>query len=78
MQDAPDIAAFMVALRSELHMRVVMPTVVPHTKGCDYRVMARFEVGAGGNLHWHLLTSGAGNPVLKRVRGDVEGGGEGE
>ena len=78
VRNAPDISAYMVALRAELHMRMVMPTVVPHSSRCDYRVMARFEVGAGGNPHLHGLCVGVGNPGLERVEDDVLGGGEGD
>ena len=45
IRDAPDIATFMVALRTELHMRIVMPAVVPHTETQRFLAMARFEVG---------------------------------
>ena len=40
VKDHPDVAAYMVALRTELHMRMVMPTVVPHSKGHRYLAMA--------------------------------------
>ena len=43
--DAPDIATFMVSLRTELHMRIVMPAIVPHTEKQRFLPMARFEVG---------------------------------
>ena len=72
-RNAPDICSYMMALRSELHMRVVMPTIVPHTKRCDFQVMARYEVGTSGNPHWHGLCVGANNPSLKRVKEDVSG-----
>ena len=73
-----DIAAFMVALRTELHMRMVMPTVLPHSDKEPYKAMARFEVGGGGNPHYHGFSVGAGNPELKRVEPDVDDGGIGD
>ena len=44
---APDLATYMIALRAELSMRVVMPAVLPHTGEEPYLTMARFETGAG-------------------------------
>ena len=41
----PDICAYMMALRAELHMCMVMPAVVLHNKRCNFGVMARYEVG---------------------------------
>ena len=54
----------MVALPLELHMRMVMPTVVPHSKSKDYLVMARFEVGTAGNGHYHGITVGTGLSLI--------------
>jgi len=58
-------------------MRIVMPSLVPHTPEQPFLSMARFECGDGsGNPHFHGFVVGAGNPKLGRVRGDVtaEGG----
>ena len=41
------------ALRTELHMRMVMPTIVPHSEEWPYMAMARAETGPGGNPHTH-------------------------
>ena len=65
MRDRPDIVTYMVALRSELVMRMVMPTVVSHTDTHKCMVIGRCEWGSGtGNPHTHGLACGAGNPVL--------------
>jgi hypothetical protein len=60
----------MIALRTELSMRVVMPAVLPHSAGEPYLRMARFEAGASGNPHFHGFSLGAGGPRLGRVRAD--------
>ena len=77
VRDAPDIATFMVALRTELHMRIVMPAIVPHTEQHRFLAMARFEVGES-HPHYHGFTMGSGNPRLQRVRADVGDGGKGD
>ena len=65
VRDRPDIVTYMVALRTELLMRVVMPSVVPHTAWEKCMAMGRCEWGGGtGNPHTHGLVYGAGNPVL--------------
>ena len=68
---APDLATFMIALRTELSMRVTMPALVPTSEAQPYLTMARFETGDSGNPHFHGFTVGAGAPRLGRVRGDV-------
>ena len=75
-RDNPDLVAFMLALRTELHMRMVMPTVVRQTEWQRYMAMCRFEVGPGGNAHYHGFSVGAKAPVMKRVRADLEGEGD--
>ena len=66
----------MLNLRTELHMRMVMPTVVAHSAQEPFMTMARFETGSNGNPHWHLFAMGKAGPRVQRVRGDV--GGEGD
>ena len=68
---APDLATYMIALRTELSMRVVMPSLLPSSEAEPYMCMARFETGASGNAHFHGFSIGAGGPRLGRVRGDV-------
>ena len=53
-RDNPDLVMYMLKLRAELHMRMVMPTVVRHSAAEPFMPMARFETGPGGN-HWHLF-----------------------
>ena len=71
-RDSPDIVAEMIGLRMELLMKVVMPTIVPHSKEQPFLCMARHEVSDGGHPHYHLFCVGSGNPGFKRVRRDVE------
>ena len=68
---APDLATYMIALRTELSMRVVMPSLVPASGAEPYMCMARFETEEGGNPHRHGFSIGSGGPRLGRVRGDV-------
>ena len=71
VRNAPDIVAFLIALRTELHMRIVQPALVPHTEREPFLAMARFECGDHGNPHYHGFSVGAGNPRLQRVRADA-------
>jgi len=64
IRDRPDLAAYIVALRAELNMRIVMPTVVSHSSGVPYFAVQRFECGKGGNPHFHGASYGEGNPLL--------------
>ena len=48
-RDCPDVVAYAIALRTELHMKMVMPSVVPHSEEAPYLSMGRFECGSGGN-----------------------------
>ena len=65
VRDRPDIVTYMVALRSELLMRVVMPSVVPHNGRQKCLPLGRHEWGGNtGNPHTHGMVYGAGNPVL--------------
>ena len=52
-------------------MRVLMPTLVPHSERMRFLPLARFETGPGGNPHYHGCAAGAGNPRLLRVKADV-------
>jgi len=70
VRDSPDLVAYMLALRTELLMRVVMPAVVRHSATSPYMAMARFETGQGGNPHYHGFSVGLPGPVMKRVRDD--------
>ena len=65
VRDSPDIVSYMLSLRAELLMRIVMPTVLPHSLEMPFLVMARAESGPGGNPHVHGLAYGAGNPAMK-------------
>ena len=69
------MVSYMLALRTELHMRIVMPAVVKHDKA-PYRCMARFETGPGGNPHAHGFSMGNAGPKVARVKADVEGDGD--
>jgi len=75
-RDNPDLVAYMLALRTELHMRMVMPAVVPHSGQERYMAMARFETGSNGNPHWHGFSMGKRGPRMCRVRADVDGDGD--
>jgi len=78
VRDNPDLATQMIALRTELLMRVLMPTLVPHSDEIPFLPMARFETGPGGNPHYHGCAAGAGNPRLLRVKADVGQSGAGD
>ena len=53
VKNSPDLCAYMVALRCELLMKIVMPAVVPHSEDYPFLCMGRYEVGKGGNPHVH-------------------------
>ena len=72
VRSAPDLAAFMIALRTEMSMRIVMPEILPHSTADPYMAMARFETGEGGNPHFHGFSVGAGGPRLGRVDADMD------
>ena len=72
-RENPDLVAYEMALRAELHMRMVMPAIVPHSDDWPYMCMARFETGPGGNPHYHGFSAGTPGPVVKRVKADVDG-----
>ena len=61
-RDNPDLVAYMLTLRTELLMRIVMPSVVGHSDIDPYMAMARFETGPGGNPHWHGMSVGRRSP----------------
>jgi len=71
VRHAPDIAVYIHALRAELHMRIVMPAVLGHSREVPYLSMARFEAGAGGNMHWHGMSYGVGNPRIDKAREEL-------
>ena len=72
VRSAPDLAAFMITLRTEMSMRIVMPEILPETAAEPYMAMARFETGEGGNPHFHGFSIGAGGPRLGRVDADMD------
>ena len=76
VRENADLVAQAMALRVELNMRIVMPSVVPHSDRYPYMCMARMETGGGGNPHAHGLSMGMPGPVLRRVKADVEGVGD--
>ena len=73
-RDNADLVAYMLTLRTELLMRIVMPAVVGHSENDPYMDMARFEVGLNGNPHWHGMSVGRRSPQFRHVRDDVSGG----
>ena len=75
-RDNADLVAYMLTLRTELLMRIVMPAVVGHSENDPYMDMARFEVGPNGNPHWHGMSVGRRSPQFRHVRDDVSGGGD--
>ena len=64
VKNSPDLCAYMVALRCELFMKIVMPAVVPHSEEHRFLVMGRYEVGKGGNPHVHGFCVGKQAPAL--------------
>lgn len=69
LRDNPDIASYMFAFRTELTMRIVMPTIVPHTGSARFLSMARFEVGPNGNPHYHGIAFGHGDhPTIGNLK----------
>lgn len=73
VKNSPDLCAYMVALRCELLMKIVMPAVVPH-KEYKFLAMGRYEVGKGGNPHVHGFCVGDRAPVLGgKLVMDVDG-----
>ena len=75
-RDNPDLVSYMLALRTELLMRVVMPAVVKHSERERYKSMARFETGPSGNPHYHGFSMGIAGPKVGRVEADVDGEGD--
>ena len=54
VRDAPDLATYMMILRTELMMLALMPTLLPETDRQRVSSFARAEVGeGGGNMHFH-------------------------
>ena len=74
--NSADLVAYMIALRTELHMRIVMPEVVPHSASHSFMCMARMETGSGGNPHYHGFCVGTPGPRVMRVVGDLDGDGD--
>ena len=64
IQDRPNHAAYIIALRAELNMRIVMRSVVPNSDQAPFLAMQRFECGSGANPHTHGFNIGEGNPRL--------------
>jgi len=62
--DNPDLVCFLHALRVELLVRMVMPTIVPTSAEQPFQYWVRFEEGTSGNPHAHGLSYAAGNPSL--------------
>ena len=75
-RDNPDLVMFELSLRTELIMRMVMPSVLRHSKEDPFMAMARFETGKNGNPHWHGFGLGLPPPRMGRVRAGA--GGEGD
>ena len=75
-RDNPDLVAYMLSLRTELLMRIVMPSIVPHSRENPFMAMARFEVGANGNPHMHGFSLGDRGPKMTRVEADVSSEGD--
>jgi len=73
VRDSPDLVAQMLAVRTELLMRMVMPEVVKHSDEEPHMSMARFETGKTGNPHYHGFSVGRRGPIMRRVRDDEEG-----
>ena len=66
-RDCPDMVAYQIVLRTELNMRIVMPSVIRHSERWPYQCMARFETGTlGGNLHAHGFSCGEKPPRMPR------------
>ena len=70
IRDNPDIAMFMIALRTELNMRIMIPAVLPGSKEEPVLSFARFEAGDNsGNSHHHGVSYAKGNPRVGWFRG---------
>ena len=65
-RDCPDLVAYQIVLRTELNMRIVMPSVIKHNLKWPYLSMTRFETGPGGNLHAHGFNAGKKPPRMPR------------
>ena len=65
-RDCPDLVAYQIVLRTELNMRIVMPSVIKHNLKWPYLSMTRFETGPGGNLHAHGFSAGKKPPKMPR------------
>ena len=60
--DNPDIVCFLHAVRVELLVRMVMPTIVPVSDEHPFHYWVRFEEGPNGNPHAHGMAYAAKNP----------------
>ncbi|MCP4741220.1 MAG: hypothetical protein GY871_03180, partial [Actinomycetales bacterium] len=67
VRDAPDLATYMMTLRTELMMCALMPALLSQSEKQRFRSLARAECGPGGNLHFHGVGWSHGNPTLGRV-----------
>ena len=63
-RDNADLVAYMLTLRTELLMRIVMPAVVGHSENDPSMDIARFEVGTNGNPHWYGMSVCRRSPSL--------------
>ena len=70
VRDAPDVVVYMHAVRTELHMKMVMPTVVGSSGEEPFLGMARCEWGPNGHGHFHGIAYGHGNPRIVCIRMD--------
>ena len=55
---APGLATYMIVLRAEFFMRVVMPSLLPASEDEPYMCMSRLETGESGNPHFHGFSIG--------------------
>jgi hypothetical protein len=75
---SPDLVVDQIVVRTELNMRIVMPSVIKHTQKWSYLSMTRFETGSwpylsmirfetgsGGNPNFHGFSWGARSVVLE-------------
>ena len=58
----------MIMLRTELIIRILMPTLLPQSERQRFRSVFRAECGPNyGNLHVHGVGWSEGNPCLGRI-----------
>ena len=60
---SPDLVVDQIVVRTELNMRIVMPSVIKHTQKWSYLSMTRFETGSWPYLSMIRFETGSGgNP----------------